>query len=104
MALILLDFVIVLLTKSRTSLFFMLFCLIGVIFFYAKKAGKVKVILISLCSCVVLLWAVLNIPALYEVIGFRVEGLIGVFNSSKYVTDDSTLGRMKLLRAGINEL
>jgi O-antigen ligase len=101
LALILLNFVIVLLTKSRTSLFFMLVCLIGVIFFYAKKAGKIKVILISLCSCVVLLWAVLNIPALYEVIGFRVEGLIGIFNSSKYVTDDSTLGRMKLLRVGI---
>lgn len=102
LVLVLVDFILVLLTKSRTSLFFMLFCLVGMLFFYAKKAEKIKALLISVTLGMVVLWAIFNITTLYDVIGFRLEGLIGIFDSDKYITDDSTLGRIKLLQAGIN--
>lgn len=85
-------------TKSRASL---LMIIIGLIMFYLvgekRKWKQVLIILGSVVAVCLVYWAIFNIPSLYNLFGFRFEGLFG--NSGQQ--DASTLTRMRFFNYGI---
>ncbi|MBQ7410441.1 MAG: O-antigen ligase family protein [Clostridia bacterium] len=59
-----------------------------------------KIILIVVIS-VIAVYSILNVPFLYNLIGFRFEGILGIFNSNSTKVDASTTGRTKLMLVGL---
>lgn len=53
-------------------------------------------IVIGIFLGILALWVTISIPALYNVIGYRMEGLLSVFSNSS-LTDASTTGRITLI-------
>ena len=92
---------IILLTASRKSLVLPL--MIYSIFKLISGNNKrfiLNVLIISLIS-VLTLWAVLNIPLLYEMIGYRVDGLLNAYLGEEESIDASTRTRMELVELGM---
>ena len=98
---ILILIIILLFTKSRISLFMFAAEVIGYIILRKKRTKRnifiiPLIILLFIISC----WSIFNISILYDLIGFRLEGILGIFSSNK-VTDASTITRMFMINIGI---
>lgn len=92
--------VIIFLTKSRASLLFLVFGIFLYSYFNAKRARKPIVLACVGITFLAAMYLVLNVPFLYNIVGFRMAGLLGLSGSGSYIADASTLGRLKLLRNG----
>lgn len=93
--------ILILFTKSRGSILMM----ISLIFLYwLFEKPRVRSVIYKLIICIVLffssLWAVFNIGFLYNLVGFRFEGMLGIFDSNSTI-DASTNGRETLQKIGI---
>lgn len=99
---ILLLSLILLFTKSRAAILMLIMYFFGYVFL-AKKRRFIflKIIPTIIILSLILYWAIFNIPILYELIGFRIEGVFGVFNSS-YTMDASSYTRINMMKYGID--
>lgn len=101
MGIILLFIFMILLSASRKAL------VIPIIIFSIYKvfsgglSNVPKNVFISLLLVCLCLWMVLSIPILYEMIGYRVEGLINGYLSTDGEVDSSTSTRMMLIEFGM---
>lgn len=99
---ILLLSIILLFTKSRASIIMMAMEFFGYILLNKKKRLRIlKMIPIVLLLSIISYWAIFNIPILYEIIGFRMAGLVGLVNSS-YSVDASAYTRMNMITYGLD--
>lgn len=96
------NLLIILLTKSRTALLFLFFCIVIMLFLKSSFVAKLQVVMITILVLVIGVYMILNIPILYDLVGFRIAGLLAIFDNSTYIVDDSTLGRLKLFKAAYN--
>ena len=94
---------LLLLSKSRSAL---IEAIVATIFIYIlEQRNNIKKIK-SLCYggiiFILLSWAVLNVPFLYKVIGYRMEGLINFFDTNtSQMADASTTTRLDFIFIGI---
>ncbi|WP_198301338.1 O-antigen ligase family protein [Lachnoclostridium phytofermentans] len=99
---ILLLSLILLFTKSRAAILMLIMYFFGYIFLAKKRSFLfIKIIPITVILSLILYWAIFNIPILYELIGFRIEGVFGVFNSS-YTMDASSYTRINMMKYGLD--
>lgn len=92
--------IILLFTKSRISLFMLLIQLIGYFILRTKKKKSLLLIipiLIAISGAIV--WMIFNIPLLYTLIGFRFNGILGVFNTQG-IADASSRTRFLMISIG----
>lgn len=92
---------IILLTASRKSLFipflvYSIFKLIG----GSNKRALFNILVISLFLFFIL-WSVLNIPLLYDMIGYRIDGFLNGYFGEEEDVDGSTRTRMELVEFGL---
>lgn len=93
--------VIVIFTKSRKALIVLLMG--PTLFWLLYKPRKKSIIIIvplAILAIVAAIWAVFNVPFLYKMIGFRLIGLFGMFDSS-IVVDASTRTRANMVQIGL---
>lgn len=95
--------VLVVFTKSRKSFITLTLGSILYLAFYKKR--DFRKVLLSIPMLLLILigiyWSIFNIPFLYKIIGFRMEGLLTIFNTSD-VVDASTVGRGDMIRIAID--
>lgn len=93
---------ILLFTKSRAAILMLIMYFFGYIFLCKKRRFLfIKLIPTIIILSFILYWAIFNIPILYEMIGFRIEGMFGVF-SSNYTIDASSYTRINMIKYGID--
>ncbi|HCL01038.1 MAG TPA: hypothetical protein DHW61_01200 [Lachnoclostridium phytofermentans] len=93
---------ILLFTKSRAAILMLIMYFFGYIILAKKRRFLfIKIIPTIIILSFILYWAIFNIPILYELIGFRIEGVFGVFNSS-YTMDASSYTRINMMKYGID--
>lgn len=94
--------ILIIFTKSRKALIVLL---IGsLMYFILYKGGKKRMIMMTIgaiCGLAITYWSILNIPFLYNMIGFRMEGIFSIFDSA-YVADASVTTRSDMINIGIN--
>lgn len=91
-------FLIVIFTKSRLSIVIFLACL--VVYQSFASTGTLKkmgVLAILLLAAAVVIWALLNVPILYKMIGFRFAAMFGVTGS----VDASTSTRAEMIQIAL---
>ena len=93
--------VIVIFTKSRKA-FIVLVCGPMIYWLLYKPRKKSILIIVPMLLLVVFgaIWAVFNIPFLYKMVGFRLIGLFGIFDSS-IVADASVTTRADMVQIGL---
>ena len=92
--------VMVLFSKSRISLLTLVFNILYLILIYRKrKKNKIYIIAIIIGALIILSWAIFNIPVLYELVGYRMEAMMGIINHS-YMIDASTNTRINMIKYG----
>lgn len=102
--LMLVNIIFILLTGSKKALAFAFIPFS--IYILAKEKNKIKLVLkglgvlVSLIGCIFLL---INVDFLYQIIGYRIEGLINGFLGIGQV-DGSTLVRFELIDFGLNSI
>ena len=92
---------VILLTASRKSL--ILPIVVYAIFKLVDGNNKrliLNIIVIFMISAIAV-WAVLNIPILYDMIGYRVDGMMNGFIGEEEDMDESTHTRMQLIELGM---
>lgn len=93
---------ILLFTKSRAAILMLIMYFFGYILLCKKRRFiYIKVIPIIIILAFLLYWAIFHIPILYELIGFRMEGVFGLFNSN-YTIDASSYTRINMMKYGID--
>ena len=94
--------ILILFTKSRTAML-STFSFLFLYWILEKPNAKSIIckILVSVFLIFLMFLMILKIPVLYNLIGFRFEGMLGIFRSST-VVDASTLGREKLIKTGLD--
>lgn len=100
--LLILYFFLIIITGTRKALFLPILSIAT--FYYLKTTGtrKIAITFISVVLGYGIILAVLKIPALYDLIGVRIEGLIAGFSGEgKGVADASTLTRLAFIAYGI---
>mgnify|MGYP000853091197 CR=1 FL=1 len=99
---ILLLSLILLFTKSRAAILMLIMYFFGYIILAKKRRFLfIKIIPAIIILSFLLYWAIFNIPILYELIGFRMEGVFGLFNPS-YTIDASSYTRINMMKYGID--
>lgn len=99
---ILLLSIVLLFTKSRASILMVLLEVSGYIYLCKKrKYGIIKILPMLAIVSVILYWAIFNIPILYHLIGFRMEGLLGIFRASG-AGDASAYTRLNMMKYGMD--
>ena len=86
--------VVVLFTKSRLSIVIAVACIV-LYRFVMSKGGlkKIGILVVLSLMVIVVFWALLNVPALYQLIGFRFAAMLGVTG----VVDASTSTRAEMI-------
>ncbi|SES42857.1 O-antigen ligase family protein [Salipaludibacillus aurantiacus] len=90
--------IVVLFTGSRSGLFLLLF--MTTIFFYINTRKKIGAILLLVIAGSFIIYSFLNIPSLYDSIGYKIETLIFYFAEGNQNTDESTLIRRAMIDYG----
>lgn len=92
---------LLLLSKSRSSLIEMA---LGVLLFFVLVQRKTSKRLMRLMMAVLIglgaLWAVMNVPVLYNLVGYRLEGVIRMLTGGK--ADASASTRMEFIQIGLD--
>lgn len=90
------------LSKSRSTLIEMIIGL-GIIFVFNEKSGYKKFFYILICIVfgIACLNAIMKIPTLYNLVGYRMEGLFNIFNKVNGSADASTKTRLDFIKIGI---
>ena len=88
---------ILLLSKSRATLI-TTFLGIFLIYFFQQQNSmkKIKVLIYGLGGLLVAMWALFNIPILYDIVGYRMEGLLNIFGTTSEI-DASTTTRLEFI-------
>lgn len=94
------DFVLLvflMLSKSRASLLEGMLG-IGLIYILGERSQVKKTLILGVCflAGIASLWAMINVPVLYNAVGYRIEGLLNLFSSSSQA-DASTLTRLNFI-------
>lgn len=91
-------FALLVLSKSRSSL---IAAFVGIFVFYISSQKnvikKVFRITTAIIAIIVILWAILNIPIIYKLVGYRVEGILNLFTTNSDA-DASTLTRIDFIK------
>lgn len=101
LALLFILITLLLLSKSRSSLLIALMgCLLIVL--YMQKSSVRQMAWVGICVTVVLYlgWATINIPVLYNIVGYRMVGLFNMLSGAGNV-DASTSTRMNFILIGL---
>lgn len=88
---------IIILTGSKKALFILI--LLPLFFYFLRSKNKKKSGLIIFAIIVFIIFLVMNVPALYNIIGERFEALLSYFTGIGK-TDSSTRVRMKMINQG----
>lgn len=93
--------IVILLSGTRKSIIIIIIGVILKTFYYSN--GKVKYIkgFIGILFSIFIIYFILNIPILYKLIGYRIEGILGIFGRS-YSVDASLETRTDMISVGIN--
>ncbi len=93
---------ILLFTKSRAAIVMVVMHFFGYAFLRKKRRFPLmKLIPVIIVSSFLLYQAIFHIPLLYELIGFRIEGIFGLFSSS-YSIDASSYTRINMMKYGLD--
>ncbi|MDU6265947.1 MAG: O-antigen ligase family protein [Anaerocolumna aminovalerica] len=93
---------ILLFTKSRGAILMVAMHFFGYAFLRKKRRFTlIKIIPLIIVSSFLLYKAIFHIPFLYELIGFRIEGIFGLFSSS-YSIDASSYTRINMMKYGLD--
>lgn len=94
---------LLILSKSRSTLIEMILGF-AIVFIFNEKKGYKKFFYTFLCIFFVIMsfYALIKIPILYEVVGYRMEGLLDVFFTSGNNVDASTTARLGFVKIGID--
>lgn len=94
--------ILILFSKSRLSLLILITNLVlFTVYYKRRKISTLLVIFLGMAlSIIVVFWSVFNIPILYDLVGFRLSGLLGILNPN-LVADQSTNTRMDMIVYGI---
>lgn len=94
--------IILLFSKSRLSLIMLIMqCILYFLFRKKRKFGNAVIVPIIIVVALGVGWSIFNIPVLYNLIGFRLQGMIGIFNSASAM-DSSSMTRMKMIEIGLD--
>ncbi len=101
---IIITFIMVLLTGSRTALVFVVLNILFLIYFKNRSSfkGKLKAVILILLLFLLSYYLIFNIPIFYTVIGKRVENYIAIFSGSG-TNEGSILMRNYLIKFGIEK-
>ena len=90
--------VLIILSGSRTSLLLFFAGCAGLILIFSKSKVKILWIIAIIVILIFVIQLTLTNPQLYKLVGWRIEGLINLFNDSE-LADDSTLGRLYFIQS-----
>lgn len=93
----------IVLAGSKKNLLAPLILLIVVFSIRVDKKARRKIflyLLLAVAGCVALYWAFINVPILYDSIGYRFESLLSVF-SGEGIVDVSTRNRLAMMKSGL---
>lgn len=93
---------VLLFTKSRKAF---ITAILGLIMYWTlyrpRKKSMFLVLIFMLLGFLLILWLIMNVPFLYNIFGFRLVGLFGLFDSS-ISQDASVTTRVDMVQVGID--
>lgn len=93
---------VLLFTKSRKAF---ITAILGLIMYWTlyrpRKKSMFLVLIFMLLGFLLILWLIMNVPFLYNIFGFRLVGLFGLFDSS-ISQDASVTTRVEMVQVGID--
>ena len=93
-------FILLLLSKSRSSLFaFLIGFFVLKVLKEKKRFKKNLTFVFTFALLVIVMWAFINVPLLYKIVGYRLKGMFDIFNSYSSA-DASTTTRIDFIKIG----
>ena len=89
--------VLIILSGSRTSLLLFFAGCTGLILILSKSKVKILWIISVVVIIILIVQMTLTNPQLYKLVGWRIEGLLNLFNDGEI--DDSTMGRLYFIQS-----
>lgn len=94
----------IIVTGSKKALFVLVFSVLFILLMYQPNVIRIIMYLaVALAAVCIVYYMIMNNEVLYSIIGYRVEGLIKVFEYGVDSGDLSTRGRIRLIEIGLNK-